>query len=262
MRESIHGKVRVPENAKAIEYGRRAGYKTGGAVADGVHKHEKHLHKGEPETPLKKGGRVKRKKGGKVEGKKGESRLDKRPRKADGGGLAENPNAGAEGGQSIMPQLLANKSLGNKTRNLSMSRASGTPYNPHFSPFKKGGDVEKHKRARGGRAPKTNIIINTTGPGGGEGANPEAIQQAKQEGAKMGAMAVIQKIKGGAGGPPGMGGAPPGGPPPMGGPPPGMGGPPPGMPPMHAKGGKVKSGEETVKVKGHVRRKAGGKIGC
>lgn len=196
MRESIHGKVRIPENAKAIEYGRRAGYNTGGAVDEGdkeaVHKHEKHLHKGEPETPLKVGKRVKRKAGGSVPGVESAPRLD--------------------------------------------------------------------KRARGGKTGKTNIIINTSPPGGAPGgADPAALQQAKQEGAKMGAMAVITKLKG-AGGPPGMGAPPPGGAPPMGAPP--MGGPPPGMPPMHAKGGKVGSEPETVKVKGHVRRKAGGKVGC
>lgn len=35
-------------------------------VAKAVHKHEKHLHKGDPETPMKKGGMVKRAHGGRV----------------------------------------------------------------------------------------------------------------------------------------------------------------------------------------------------
>lgn len=80
MRESIFGKVRAPENAKAIEYSRKAGYKSGGAVTpkEAVHKHEDKDHPGTTHTRLKRGGTV--------PGKEAAQRLDK-PQRAHGGGV-------------------------------------------------------------------------------------------------------------------------------------------------------------------------------
>lgn len=127
------------------------------------------------------------------------------------------------------------------------------------------------KRARGGRTVKgpeeVNVIVHT-------GSSPAEKQMAMQQGMKMGAAMAAPKPPmmppPGAGGPPGM---PPG--PMMGAPPPGAM---PPRPPGLKTGGAVKltasaagaSGRlqknndygtgEKVKVKGYVRRKAGGRV--
>lgn len=69
MRESIHSRIRRPENAKQILTDRLKGYAAGGAVH-------------EDEEPK----RVARKKGGKVPGEKSPERLDK-PKRAAGGSI-------------------------------------------------------------------------------------------------------------------------------------------------------------------------------
>lgn len=127
-----------------------------------------------------------------------------------------------------------------------------------------GGEVG---RKRGGRGPKVVNVIVGKGDSGGAGAAQMAHQQGMQEGAQLGAKAVMQKLSGGmapgAGGPPHppMAGPPPGAmpPPPGAAGPGGPGSPPmmpprPGMPPpqMAARGGKIK-------VRAHERR-AGGAI--
>jgi hypothetical protein len=106
------------------------------------------------------------------------------------------------------------------------------------------GSMHAHSaRARGGHVGKKGgkTIINIHA-GGGEQGNPQREQMAHQagmqQGAQLGAKAVLAKIGGGAGGPP-PGGPPPGGMPPGGMPgrpmmpPPGAG---PGMPPPGAGG--------------------------
>jgi hypothetical protein len=116
-------------------------------------------------------------------------------------------------------------------------------------------------RARGGHVGKKGgkTVINIHA-GGGEQGNPQREQMAHQagmqQGAQMGAKAVLAKMGAGAGGPP-PGGPPMGGPPPgamppgAGGPPPGAMPPRPGMPPpgaggppmpMRARGGSLRDG--------------------
>lgn len=72
-RDAAYDKVKAKQegSAKAKNVLRGAGYARGGGVspAKAVHKHEKHLHKGEKETKFKTGG--------KVGGKKTEMRADK-----------------------------------------------------------------------------------------------------------------------------------------------------------------------------------------
>lgn len=68
--------------------------KDGGAVAD-VHKHEDHLHKGEPKTKLKDGGKV-----------EGRARGGKSDRPGKSGKTVVNivmPQAGAQGQQPLRP---------------------------------------------------------------------------------------------------------------------------------------------------------------
>jgi hypothetical protein len=221
-----HAHVRAEEQKLAEAHVRRSGYKVGGrisdekqdreAVANGVHKHERHDHPGKPLTPLRGGGKVK--------GHAGKPRADR---------------------------------------------------------FARGGKV----KSSGGPA-KVNIVIAT---GGGEPERQMAFQQGAQVGTKLGAMAGRPPM----GSPPmpprpPMGGMPPGQPgmPPPGGMPPGGGAPPmmpPGggaMPPrpgMMKRGGRLvekggagggegrleKAGmADMVKVKGHTRRKAGGRVDC
>lgn len=110
-------------------------------------------------------------------------------------------------------------------------------------------------RASGGSVkggPKTVNVIIKTGDDGA--AKKQAMQQGMQIGAQMAAQKPPMPPPPGPGGPPGM---PPGGPPGMPPRPPMMGGPPPGMMPPHAGG--LKTGG-TVKVRGHIRRKAGGPV--
>lgn len=204
---SLHHKTSAKRHAHAQKIARRAGYASGGAIDEGdkeaVHKHEGHLHKGEPKTKLKTGGVA--------PGKKPHARMDKR----------------ARGGSNGDPEI-----YDEKPRREKFSKELPTSNTDKEGPPKRAHGGRNHGKGRG----KTNIIIHAGGDGGG---NPAALDQAKQEGAKMGAMAVIQKLKG-AGGPPG--GMPPGGapPPPMGAPPPGGApGMPPQMPMPHKKGGVI-----------------------
>lgn len=80
-----HEHVRSKEQREAEHHVRRSGYKAGGriesdekqdarVVTKGVHEHEKHLHKGEPETDLHLKG------GGKVKGDAPRHRADKMAR--------------------------------------------------------------------------------------------------------------------------------------------------------------------------------------
>lgn len=228
---------RIPRSATEIQSSRLHPYKAGGGVSPegAVHKHEKHLHEGKPETKFKK-----RKRGGAaVEGKMPKKRLDKKPRRADGGDVEPPYGKG--------PEML--------------ERAVAQPqYNVDSEPPMKrafGGHVKKPRMPKG----TTNVIVHAGG-GGKDGADPQALQQAKQQGAQMGAMAVMSKLKGAGAGlppgapPPGAGAAPPGAAPPGGGMPGG------GMaPPFRKKGGRVDDESESmVKVKAHHRRKSGGKV--
>lgn len=83
--------IRAPEQKRAETRVRAAGYRSGGMVhsdvaqdrkmvADAVHKHERHDHKGEPLTQLRSGGAVK--------GEAGRSRADKYAR---GGHVSKGP---------------------------------------------------------------------------------------------------------------------------------------------------------------------------
>ena len=114
------------------------------------------------------------------------------------------------------------------------------------------------RRARGGKVGAVAINIHSGDPAKEKMAQQQGMQQGMQVGAKLGARAMAQKMAG-AGGPPHPPMAPPAGP--MGAAPPMMGGGPgapgAGMPPG---GGPLARGGE-VKVRGHVRRKAGGRIG-
>lgn len=243
-KSSLHHTTSAKRHAHAARIARRAGYASGGAIDEGdkeaVHKHESHLHKGEPKTKLKSGGMA--------PGKKPAQRMDKRAR------------GGSNGDPEIYDEKPRRDKFEKPLKNVNTD-SEGPP-----------------KRAHGGRnhgKGKTNIIIHA---GGGDQQNPMALQQAKQEGAKMGAMAVIQKIKGAQGGAPGA--MPPGAgapPPPMAAPPPGgMPGAPPPMP-MHKDGGVIegeldarkagperlermkKTGERKgeISVRAHTRKRGG-----
>lgn len=153
---------------------------------------------------------------------------------------------------------------GEKHTKLKLARGGGIVHGSHPMP-------RLDKRARGGRTGKgpeeVNVIVHT-------GSSPAEKQVAMQQGMKMGAaMAAPKPMMP----PPGAGGPPPGGPM-MGAPPPGIGGGMPPRPPGLKRGGPVKltasaagaSGRlqknndygngEKVKVKGYVRRKAGGRV--
>jgi hypothetical protein len=91
----MHADARKDKQSFAETRVKRAGYEAGGrvksdaeedrkAVAKGVHAHERHLHRGEKETPLRRGG--------KVEGEHAARRIDKRAR---GGALHGGKKHGA-----------------------------------------------------------------------------------------------------------------------------------------------------------------------
>ena len=167
-----------------------------------------------------------------------------------------------------------------------------------LTPLRGGGPVKGHagraradKMARGGHVKgrggpsKVNIVIAT---GGGEPERQMAFRQGTQVGARLGATAAARPPMMPPGGAPPMpprppmgGGVPPGAMagPPMGAPPPGAMPPgggmmPPPRPGMMRRGGKVmtagagggegrleKAGmEDMIHVKGHMRRKAGGRV--
>lgn len=187
------------------------------AVAKGVHKHEKHLHQGEPLTKLKDGGSA--------EGHGSRRRLDRPGRKKrDDGGAADAATAAM-------------------TRAVDAGLAkSVNPANPA-------------QRARGGHAGKgkgpghVNVIVATGSPQGQDRPVPVPVPAAGgPPRPPMGPMGAPPPGMGGPGmgpggppmPPPGAGGMPPGlaRPPMM--PPPGMGGGPPGMP-IRARGGRARA---------------------
>lgn len=176
---SLHKTVRAKQQSAAEQRGRKAGYKTGGAVSPeaAVHKHEKHLHKGQPETKFKKSNRVERKSGGAVEGKKARTHLGKRARGGDVSDMI--------GGDR--------KKIAQPTTNIDK-------------------EVAVPQRKRGGSVPgkgKINIIINTA-----EKKEPDplaAMAALKAAAPPPGAMPPMPP-----GPPPGMGAPGPGPMPPMG----------------------------------------------
>lgn len=139
--------------------------------------------------------------------------------------------------------------------------------------LKKGGEVHGDKsrerldkRARGGRAPthKPNVAV-VVHAGGEDAAKQMGMQQGIKQGMKMGAMMGGHPPAAAPGAPPHppMGPGVPGGPPPPGGMPgQAMGGPRPPMPNGPMPPGLRRGGEvvEKVKVKEHMRRRAGGRV--
>lgn len=142
-------------------------------------------------------------------------------------------------------------------------------------------EARPDRRARGGKIGAVNINI---GHGGGQGgmqqvaaAHQAGVKKGLAAGAQLGARAVASKLAGAAGGAgsPPPGGPAPGAPAPGGapmGPPPGGAMPPPGM---RKDGGRLEETQLTagagsglgrlekagmVKVRGHQRRKAGGRM--
>lgn len=148
------------------------------------------------------------------------------------------------------------------------------------------GTLPKTRPDRRGRGAHTmvNVIV---GKGGDIPAKLQAAHQAGiQQGAKLGAAAVAQKLQGGG---PSGGAAPAMGPPPMGAPAAPAPGPMPMAPPMRARGGSVddSSGQppiniradkfsgadeahmppfpkqdQPIAVSAHTRRRAGGRVAC
>lgn len=173
-----------------------------------VHKHEAHLHKGEPKTKLRAGG--------KVPGMKGMGRPDR-------------------SGRSSITAVQPNDDMGNNVKDSGFKRGG------RMEKRADGGRIDK----KGG---KTIININAGGGDPQQAEHEQmAKQQGIQQGAQMGAKMAQAKMGGGAPGAPPPGGPPPGagmGPPPGAMPPPGAGpgGPPPGAmgpprPPMPGAGG-------------------------
>lgn len=149
MRESIHKRVRAPENAKAIEYGRRSGYNTGGAVHEDEEEDKKLVkrmmrkrEKGEPIDKLKSGGKMK--------GKEPRERLDKRPRKAGGGMLG---NAG-------MQQL---QGMGTAGLQAPTPAAIAPAQRPMAPPAPRPGGAMMNARAQGGGATERTVTFNRGG---------------------------------------------------------------------------------------------------
>ena len=225
-------------------------------MADAVHQHEGHLHKGEPKTKLKlrRGGRAKE-----VEGHDGKKRLDRasggRTRHRDMGGAMPPTGPMAQNGQ-VSPQMMQQIRAAQAQRGMGMAPQGAAPNGMPPTAAKRGGRL---KRAAGGRAMgggmpmemggskakskgkdgkagnKVNVIV---APGGGGGAGPGA------GGARP--VPVPVPVRRSAP-PPGAGGPPPGAamPPPRPMPPPGMagpGGPPGGGMPMPPPGGIKRGG--------------------
>ena len=262
---SLHHETRKEHEAHARKHVAKAGYKAGGdikrVVRKGIREHEDAEHGGKHE-------KLKLKAGGKVHGKHPSKRLDKHGR--------EKHDLGAPVGT---PPMMGNPQVRPMQASpmQPVSMAPGLPTGLRPGMEKRGGKVEHKKRARGGSTGKgegkgkVNVIVHT--------GSQEALQQGMRMGAAMGARQAAGQM---APKPPMPPGAPMGGMPqqPMGGgmPPGGA----PGMrPPGLKTGGKVKyphpnaggggaagrleknnaygTGEK-VKVKGYVRRKAGGRV--
>lgn len=150
MRESIHKRIRAPENAKAIEMGRRAGYNTGGAVHEDEEEDKKLVkrmmrkrEKGEPIDKLKSGGKMK--------GKEPRERLDKRPRKAGGGMLGG--EMAPEAGNVNMGRPMPQPSMPSKGGNMQMGRPAAPQDMAQKMPIDAMGRRAVSFMARGG-APK------------------------------------------------------------------------------------------------------------
>lgn len=99
-----HAEQRTAHVARANKMIGRAGYRNGGSVRDddaqdrkeiaaAVHKHEKHDHKGEPETKLRSGGHV--------DGEKGRAHLAKRAR---GGAMSHKGGKSTKVNVIVAPQ--------------------------------------------------------------------------------------------------------------------------------------------------------------
>ena len=178
-------------------------------IASGVHKHEAHMHKGEPKTKLKRGGHV--------EGEKARHHMGHR-RRAEGG-KTDDEGGGWKPSEKMPGHLEGTgKNFGNSK--VLTPTDKGT--------LAHGGHVHRARGGKtGGKHTKVNVIV---APQGG-GAHPPMPMPARPPMA--------------AGPAPGAGGPPPMPPPAMtrpgmgmpgaGGPP--MGAPPPGM--MRAKGGRI-----------------------
>lgn len=214
-------------------------------IASGVHKHEAHLHKGQPKTKLRHGG--------KVPGMEAKSRPDRRAR----GGPMTQPND-ETGGAPVFGagwDDSADKAAFDKDRADRAAASSSDKMKNAPQQRARGGHVGKEGKKGGGKT-----VINLHVGDGGGGAQKE--QMAHQAGMQQGAQMVAAKLTGGGGGAP-PGGPPPGampprppmagGMPPPGGPPGGMapggmpprpmmppgGAPPPGMMPPRARGGSM-----------------------
>lgn len=280
----MHPGIRAKDQGRAEGYAKRAGYKAGGAVRhDDEAQDKKLIAKMIGEEEKREAKRPKRKRGGFVPGQAVVGRLDKKPRN---GKSAEQVYA-TPGRTDVQKPKITNAPAERPKRATGgpVPKSVAGPQNhngmgklANLGKFAHGGKIKRDgggmvpgavpgmtppvmatpgtlpMRASGGRVkkPSVNVIINTGGAPKPPGDDPaKAI------------LPALLAAKAGAGGPPpGMPPGPPPGMPPMGGPPPGLpGGAPPPM--MRKSGGRIpaaKDGPETIKVREHERRKAGGKV--